>query len=210
MKRIVLILGILTAVTVAGVYASWPTKARHVPEFHNGDIIFQTSKAGQSWAIQLATGSIYSHVGIIFLEEGEPMVLEAVQPVKTTSLKQFIRRGDDQHYVVKRLKDSSALDEEATKEMHAYGEKLIGLPYDLHFEWSDDKMYCSELVWKLYHHGTGLEVGELQKLGEFDLTHEVVSRIVRERYGDDIPLDEIVVSPGAIFESPLLTTVYEN
>lgn len=32
----------------------------------NGDIIFQTSTSGQSKAIQIATGSKYSHMGIIY------------------------------------------------------------------------------------------------------------------------------------------------
>src|SRR5690606_5876902 len=36
----------------------------------NGDIIFQTSKSSQSQAIQLATKSKYSHMGIIYESEG--------------------------------------------------------------------------------------------------------------------------------------------
>lgn len=35
-------------------------------EIQNGDIIFQTSTSGQSKAIQIATGSKYSHMGIIY------------------------------------------------------------------------------------------------------------------------------------------------
>ncbi len=40
--------------------------------FQNGDIIFQTSTSGQSKAIQIATGSKYSHMGIIY-KQGEDM-----------------------------------------------------------------------------------------------------------------------------------------
>ena len=40
------------------------------PTFQNGDIIFQTSNSSQSKAIQLATHSPYSHVGIIYEQKG--------------------------------------------------------------------------------------------------------------------------------------------
>ena len=73
-------------------------------EFKNGDIIFQTSKSSQSIAIQRATKSRYSHMGIIFENDSELYVYEAVQPVKFTLLREWINRGVDKHYVVKRLK----------------------------------------------------------------------------------------------------------
>ena len=72
----------------------------------NGDIIFQTSKSSQSKAIQLATNSKYSHMGIIYENNGRYFVYEAVQPVKLTPLKEWIDRGEDEHYVVKRIKNA--------------------------------------------------------------------------------------------------------
>ena len=116
-------------------------------DFKNGDIIFQSSTSGQSLAIQLATHSKYSHVGVIFEDKGDLYVYEAVQPVKITPLQKFIERGDNQHYVVKRLIDSKKIiTTDVIQKMKQYGEKQIGKNYDLYFEWSDDKIYCSELV----------------------------------------------------------------
>ena len=43
-------------------------------EIQNGDLIFQTSTSSQSKAIQLATNSKYSHVGIIYILEGKKYV----------------------------------------------------------------------------------------------------------------------------------------
>jgi len=80
----------------------------------------------------------------------------------------------------------------------------------LTFEWSDDKIYCSELIWKIYQRATGIELGELEKLSDFDLSNETVKQKMNERYGEKIPMDEIVISPKSIFESKLLTTVKEN
>lgn len=50
----------------------------------DGDIVFQESISRQSAAIQLATKSRYSHMGMIFKHGNEFLVLEAVQPVQFT------------------------------------------------------------------------------------------------------------------------------
>lgn len=78
------------------------------------------------------------------------------------------------------------------------------------FEWNDDKIYCSELIWKVYQRATGIEIGKLEKLSDFDLTSETVKTKMKERYSNKIPMDEIVISPAAIFDSELLITVKEN
>ena len=54
------------------------------------------------------------------------------------------------------------------------------------------------------------EIGDLQKLREFDLATEVVKKKMHDRYGDKIPMDELVISPSAIFNSSLLKTVKSN
>ena len=176
----------------------------------NGDIIFQTSTSAQSKAIQLATHSKYSHCGIILKNKDKDYVFEAIQPVKLTPLDEWVARGEDSHYVVKRLKDTTALTPKALEEMRTEGRRMNGKDYDLYFEWSDDRIYCSELVWKLYKDATGLEVGHLQKLSDFDLSNPAVQQKLKERYGKNIPKNEIVISPAAIYDSELLTTVMEK
>ncbi len=94
--------------------------------------------------------------------------------------------------------------------MKQVGDKFSGKNYDLTFEWSDEKIYCSELIWKVYKRATGIEIGKLEKLSDFDLTNEAVKVKIKERYGDKIPMDEIVISPAAIFESDLLITIKSN
>jgi len=180
-------------------------------EIKNGDLIFQTSLSGQSKAIQLATKSKYSHCGLIYKDGNEFYVFEAVQPVKRTPLDKWIARGKDGKYVIKRLKNADQVLTPATfTKMKQVGDQFNGKNYDLTFEWSDDKIYCSELIWKIYQRATGIEIGKLEKLSDFDLTNEAVKQKMKERYGDKIPTDEIVISPAAIFDSELLTTVKSN
>ncbi len=180
-------------------------------DIQNGDIIFQTSLSAQSKAIQLATKSKYSHMGMIYKNGNNFFVFEAVQPVKLTPLNQWIARGQNGKYVIKRLKNADqVLTPTTLAKMKQMGNKFMGKNYDRTFEWSDDKIYCSELVWKVYKDATNLEIGQLQKLSDFDLTNEVVKKKMQERYGNKIPMDETVISPVAIFNSPLLTTVKAN
>jgi len=82
---------------------------------------------------------------------------------------------------------------------------LLGRPYDLTFDWSDDRMYCSELVYKIYDRALGIKIGELQRVRNFDLTDAAVQAKMRERYGDAVPLDAPVISPAAMGQSPLLS-----
>jgi hypothetical protein len=180
-------------------------------EIQNGDIIFQTSLSQQSKAIQLATKSKFSHCGIIYKKENKWMVFEAVQPVKLTLLETWINSGEEQKYVIKRLKNAKGLlNESILKKMKLEGEKMMGKNYDTTFEWSDNRIYCSELIWKIYDRALGIQLGKLEKLGDLDLSHDIVKKILTKRYGKNIPKDEIVISPGSIFNSNLLETIKSN
>ncbi len=180
-------------------------------DFKNGDLIFQTSLSSQSKAIQLATKSKYSHVGMIYKKDNQTYVLEAIQPVSLTPLQKWINRGENGHFVVKRLRNAeSILTDEALKSMKKEGLSYLGKDYDIYFEWSDKKLYCSELVWKLYQQATGLEIGKLEQLSSFDLTSKEVKQIMEKRYGNSIPYTEKVISPVQMFNSELLETVYTN
>ena len=194
---------------IAIVAASNACAAEYEPR--DGDIIFHTSRSSQSLAIQKATHSPFSHMGIVYVKNGEPLVYEAVEPVKLTPLARWIARGEGGRFVVKRLANADQLlTSDALIEMFNIGKTFEGKHYDLYFEWSDDRMYCSELVWKVFNRSLGIAVGELQTLSEFDLSDPLVAAKVNERWGGLPPGDEIVISPAAIFDSDKLVTVYAN
>jgi uncharacterized protein YycO len=171
----------------------------------DGDIVFHTSRSAQSLAVQRATRSPFSHMGLVFHRHGKPFVLEAIATVRYTPLEHWIARGDDGKYVVRRLK--AGLTAEHASNLRLAAEKYRGRPYDPYFEWSDARIYCSELVWKAYRNALGIEIGARQKLREFDVGDALVKAKMRERYGGRVPLDETVISPAAMFGSALLVTV---
>ena len=147
-------------------------------------------------------------MGIVLFKDGKPFVFEAVQPVKYTPLEAWFNRGKDKHYVVKRLKSPPS--ENIASLLQAEAKRYVGKSYDLTFEWSDNRIYCSELVWKMYKSAADIELAPLAKLGSFNLSNPVVQAKLKERYGKHIPLNEPVIAPAAIFESPLLATAAER
>jgi hypothetical protein len=142
---------------------------------------------------------------MVLYRDGKPFVFEAIATVRYTPLENWIARGDGGHYVVKRLK--RPLSQDQAGKLRKAADKYAGKPYDLYFEWSDARIYCSELVWKSYRDALGIEIGARQKLREFDLADPAVKAKIRERYGTSVPLDEPVISPAAQFDSSLLETV---
>jgi hypothetical protein len=176
-----------------------------------GDVLLQASLSAQSRAIQIVTGSPFSHVGLVHREGGRLLVFEAVGPVKLTPLAEWIARGEGRRFLALRLRDADQrLTPEVLAKVARVEARFRGLPYDFAFGWSDERMYCSELVWKVYKEGVGVELARLQRLGDFDLTDPIVRAKVRERYGAHVPVDEPVISPAAIAASPLLETIVDR
>jgi len=209
--RIKLLLTIaILAVTILSAFHGATSKSslkQKAQSLKSGDIIFIINPAGQGKAIQLATKSKYTHVGIIFIEDGKTYVYHAVEPVSKNTLSEFIGMSEDGTYSIKRLKDQSLLTDKILKQMSSEANVKLGLHYDLGFNWSDQELYCSEYVWKLYEHALKIEIGKLRPLKEFDLSHPKVKQIMKERYGNKIPYNEKMISPGDMYESTYLEEV---
>ncbi|OCG17260.1 hypothetical protein A9G28_00325 [Gilliamella sp. Fer1-1] len=185
--------------------ASFISIASYKPQ--DGDIIFQSSQSRQSLAVEQATNSPYSHMGIIFIKNnGKPYVFEAANKVVYTPLNSWIARGKNKNYIIKRLKNHNLSHSEIAK-LKQVASSFEGKPYDIWFGWDNNYIYCSELIWKIYDKALKLKIGQLQTIKDFNLSSPVVKKKLKERYGNKIPYQETVISPVSIFNSPLLTTV---
>ena len=180
---------------------------KNISELQDGDIIFHTSKSSQSEMLQVATNSDLTHVGIIFFKEGIPYVFEAVQPVKVTRLQDFINRGVDGKYKIVRYKDG--LTQEQINLGISYSKKQLGKNYDIKFQWSDNKMYCSELVWKVYKE-MGIDLCDPKTFSDYNISSPEVQQAIQKRYGTTFDMNEEVVAPVDIYESSLVGTVFNT
>ena len=145
----------------------------------DGDIVFHESTSRQSPIIKLAQHSKWTHCGIVFFLGDKAYVYEAVEPVKYTPLKDWINRGKDGVYCAKRLE--TPLPTSAIKRMKAVGVKYKGKHYDVLFQWSDNKMYFSELIWKIYAQGAGIELCAPEQFSDFSISNPVVKKLITER-----------------------------
>lgn len=171
-----------------------------------GDVVFHTSTSAQSLAVQQATNSKWSHVGVVVRGEEGWAVVEAVQPVRVVALREWLERGKDERYEVRRLAND-VLDEAAQRALIEEARSFVGLDYDPLFGWSDKRIYCSELVWKAYERGLGIRLSEPRPLTDFDLSAPAVAELIAQRYPDGLPPGEVAVSPQDLADSPLLELV---
>ncbi len=93
--------------------------------------------------------------------------------------------------------------------MKSIGDKYIGKHYDIYFNWSDEKIYCTELAWKIFKKALNIELTEDKRLKDFDLSNSAVKYLMKKRYRENIPLDDFVVSPADMFLSKKLETIME-
>ena len=205
MRKIILLSTIIIAFIVLSFTAFHPAKKKKADKpLKNGDIIFIINPSGQGKAIQLATKSKYTHVGVIFIENGKEVVYHAVEPVTKSSLSDFVSMSANGKYEIRRLKDQSLLTPEVITKMQTDAKSKLGIHYDLGFSWDDKEMYCSEYVWKIYNKALNITIGDLKPLKEFDLSHPAVKEKLTQRYGKNIPMDENMISPGDMYDSDLL------
>jgi Permuted papain-like amidase enzyme, YaeF/YiiX, C92 family len=175
----------LVTVALLAAAMAGPAGADEIPPLKRGDVIFQNSLSDQSLAISLATGSEYTHVGIVDVDaDGVVVVLEAVRTTRETPLTDWLTHGADGDVAVYRyegLTDDQALAVTTAARSH------FGKSYDPYFFASEDQLYCSELVRIAFHDGIGVDLGRMQTLAALDLGGTAARALIGERW-DSHPL----------------------
>jgi len=186
-KQKISVLFLLATLTIAGNAQAQTLKV--------GDIIFHKSQSTQAKAITEASGSQWTHVGIIVANAGKWYVAEAVGPVKATPLQDFINRGKNKEYKIYRFKHFNP----KTMELALHNAiRRQNKPYDIYFEMSDTRTYCSELVYKAMREVTGQEVGTMQKFKDLKLTGPYVKALIKKRLTDtgrELDPNEPIITP---------------
>jgi hypothetical protein len=174
--------------------------------FMEGDILFQAINTPQNLALAMATGSEYTHCGIVFKRENRYYVYEALGIMSLTPIEDFIKRS--QVPVLQyRLKNPSALTPEVLEKMKSVARSFANKLYDYRFLWSDDKIYCSEMIYKIYQRGAGIELAPLKGFNDYNLTHPAVRALVEKRFPKGFPDDEKVIAPVDLLNSPELKRI---
>lgn len=178
------------------------------PELRSGDLVFHRSTSAQARLLEVVTGSPLGHVGVVVIRADGPWVLEAVEPVSLTPLRAWAARAADGRIAIRRLRDAdTVLTPETRERMVALGRSWLGKHYDARFAWTDDRLYCSELVYKLFRDGAGVELGAPHPLGDYDLSDPEVHAAAMQRFGGVVPTDALVVAPVDVYDDDELVDV---
>ncbi|HYQ80635.1 MAG TPA: YiiX/YebB-like N1pC/P60 family cysteine hydrolase [Anaeromyxobacteraceae bacterium] len=198
---------IIAAVWLLALALGVSALTRGEPGLRSGDVVLQTSRSEQSGFIQEATGSPWSHVGLVELTAGGPVVIEAVGPVRATPWRAWRERGEGGRVLVLRPRH---LPPEALARVVAAARRELGKPYDPRFGWGDEALYCSELVHKAFLRGAGVALGEKERLGDLVAAsprRAALEKAAASRWRGPPPRRLEVVTPASIARDPRLERV---
>lgn len=191
------LVGLVIVLSIAQLW--WPTPQSRLRE---GDIVFR----GTTSMVAELTLSKWTHCGILIKENGKWMVYEAIGPVKKTPLCEWKRHDKPCFFRVMRHKQP--LTSAQLNQIRRRCDSLSGRRYDHAYRWSDDKQYCSELVWKAYH-AAGIDLSTPRKASTFLsfklLPDKTINRIVKKK---GISLNEPMVPPSDLVHSKYLKRVW--
>lgn len=177
----------------------------YIPQ--EGDLVFQALPHGDLVdAIEGASHSRYSHVGLVMRRDGAWFVREAIGPVMDTPLAEWIARGRYGHaFDAFRLRAPLQAKVPALIQASA---AWLERPYDVRYRMDDEAIYCSELVYKAMLAASGVRLGRLQKLGTLDWKPW---RATIEKYEEGpVPLEREMITPRAMSEAGELEVVYRG
>lgn len=181
-----------------------PTAASKYAE---GDIIFIQSQTQQAAALREATESVWTHVGLLIKRSSKWYVAEAIGPLKETPLVDFIARSKNKSYRIYRFKhfDPATMSSTLKATLPKYNK-----PYDIYFEWSKERIYCSELTYNVMKDVTGFELGRVQKMKEMKLDGPYVQALIQKRLtdiGKELDPNEDIVTPVSQMQDDALTLI---
>ncbi|MES2803243.1 MAG: YiiX/YebB-like N1pC/P60 family cysteine hydrolase [Bdellovibrionota bacterium] len=163
--------------------------------YMDGDVIFIQSQSTQSAALREATGSVWTHVGFLVKQNSQWTVAEAIGPVVSTPINDFIARSKNKTYQVYRFRhfDPTTMRSALLTAIQKYNK-----PYDIYFEFSNTRTYCSELTYKVMFDVTGVGLGRVQKMRDMKLDGPYVKALIQKRLteiGKELNPDEDIITP---------------
>ncbi|HSV43882.1 MAG TPA: YiiX/YebB-like N1pC/P60 family cysteine hydrolase, partial [Candidatus Bathyarchaeia archaeon] len=128
-----------------------------------------------------------------------------IGPVKKTPINEWIARGIRDEFTVVRLREEY---QDMIPVMIQAAQAYQGRPYDIQYEWDDQKIYCSELLYKAVRDASGMALAEFERLG--DMNWQPHEKIIRELSGGKLPLDRLMITPDAIAFSDKVRTIFSS
>lgn len=204
LRPLAVVLGVVVAV---GLYYRLDRIALYLlSDKQEGDVLLQSLPHSElTDAIETASESPWSHCGILVKRGGHWQVAQALMDVHYTPLIEYLIQGRDLRVSSFRMKNLTA---EQRARLQPGVAKLLGKPYDINYEPDDRKIYCSELVWKVYDRELGIHWGEWEAFGT--LNWKPVEVFVRSVERGKVPLDRMMITPVALTRTGKVMEVFAS
>jgi hypothetical protein len=185
--------------------------------FHlkTGDLLFQDLDSSPLCdAIETVTKGFdnlpISHIGIVYINNGQTYIIEAFDKVDTIRLNNFLKRStykSKPKVLVGRLK----------KEYHNLipqainrAIELIGKKYDEEFKLNNNKFYCSELIYDIFLYANDNTPFFTLKPMTYKVNGETLDIWLKyfNKLNIEVPENQLGINPGGISLSNNIEIIY--
>ena len=187
------------------------TKSDKLPAYEprDGDLVFQALPLNVDLiqAIEGITQSHYSHVGVLHRRKGKWTVIEACAPgVIYTPFEKWKTIGRNERWAAYRLKlQYRPLIPKFLRNLHSHA----GKPYDFKYEFTDDKLYCSELVFHAWEKTSNKAIGRRENILTLNWK-PYLATIEKYNQGPLPTSGRMLISPRSLSRARQLERVYNH
>lgn len=198
-----------------------PFPGGDLPALHDGDIIVQTHESSQTLAIMSATGSLFTHTGMVQVRDGEYYVLDSAGSVGYSPLEAWVSHGIGGKFAVYRL---PALTPEEGARLFTLASSYLKAPYDPFFVFDNAALYCSELPYLLFKE-VGRPIGHVQKVADLAVDNPITRQLIEARWqrhphcqasGETFQscykkiLKQEIITPASLARDERMEEIYSN
>lgn len=166
--------------------------------YKNGDVIFIKNKKILGNTLIPNGKTKFNYVGVLFYENGTPMIYHATEPVSKCSFEDYLALSDGE-FKVRRLMEQELMTKDVINTMHTFAKAKLNSHYDGKLSLKSDELYNAEFVYKMYQSALGIKLSEPKPLNELK-NEPTTLDFLKEAYGNSI-LDEKMVVIGDIYNS---------
>ncbi len=164
----------------------------------DGDIIFIKNK--KTGASLIPNGKTkFNYLGVIFIENGVPIVYHATEPVSSSNIDDFIGLSEGREYKIRRLYEQELLDKDVVSTMRSFAKAKLQMHYDNKLTLNNDELYNAEFVYKMFQQCLGIPLTKPKTLESYKNDAASID-FLKDAYGPAILTEKMVVT-GDIYNS---------
>lgn len=133
-------------ILIMSIFASLKTLALPMDELKTGDILLLDMDCYSCDLIEKQTNGPFSHSGIVLKLGNQVYVAQALGTVHHLPLQRFLNYS---HKPIQVIRPKYINYTKRRRLIQSYQANFFNMPFDHDYTWDDEKLYCSEFIYKL-------------------------------------------------------------